>query len=500
MNDRIALHDYSDQLSVAVEAQAEPHTKYAGALAYARTWQRLGLNEVLAKAGIHYGQGIDQAPEMALALSLGPLVEAESIAKVAKRFSGPVGGLERDEVLASLIPFALRQKTLDRFLTQPRHNWAAVIWQLFDHLRTQSHFTWRRHGILILDDFPLPKPYARHMEYLTPIWDNNLKMEVTGYAIVHLYYYHPQRPSYSVYMEPWLKTSLAGETLSKHKARRRARPGEERSKLDIALEAIEQIRGRGLNFEAVVMDNWYTVRWFGHALSDLQVAWIGEADSGQKFQIAGQSLTVPEIWQRYAKALRPVRGQKAGVRAYALQATLQPDQYTRQAQTVRLVLVEGLHAPRDKDEGRHLLVCNQVHWTARHVVRLFSYRPQTEARHRTCKQQEGWLAFHTRDIQGLLGHLALSLLRSAVLDFMRLWAPPLAECSLESMIDHHIRHVADLSHDPAGRLIVHLACAYPALSLIIEPLPPLIDSSYRLRYLLLKVQAALDNLRPLAYV
>lgn len=158
MNDRIALHEYSDQLGVAIETQSASHTKYAGALAYAQVWQRLDLNAVLAQAGIHYGKGIDQAPEMALALSLGPLVQADSIAKVAARFSGSPAGLERDDVLASLIPCALSQKTLDRFVIHPRHDWAAVVWHLFDHLQAQPTFALQPKGVLILDDFPSRSP------------------------------------------------------------------------------------------------------------------------------------------------------------------------------------------------------------------------------------------------------------------------------------------------------------------------------------------------------
>ena len=60
-----------------------------------------------------------------------------------------------------------------------------------------------------------------------------------GYLIVHLYYYHPHRAGYSLFMEPWRKTSATGETKAKT-ARRRAIPGEEFSRLDIGLQAIEQ--------------------------------------------------------------------------------------------------------------------------------------------------------------------------------------------------------------------------------------------------------------------
>lgn len=468
MNDKSdARYDYSDQVSVIAAVDPELHTRYAGALAYQRAWQRFDMDTVLSNAGIRYGQGGDLAPALSFAWSLGPLVQAESLRKVVQRFGGDATApLERDELLANLIPAPVSQRTLDRFASHPRHDWAALQWYLVTQLQQQPGFRMRRRGVIIWDDFPLPKPYATEMPYLSPIWDNNLKMEVPGYLIVHLYYYDPKAHGYSLYMEPWFKTTLTGETVAKT-GRRRARPGEERSRLDIGLDALTHIVAARWPCEAVLMDNWYTVRWVGYELTQLRLNWIGEADSGQKFQVGTAVLTVAEIWERYAKYLRPLRGLGKGVRAYGLTATIRPDPYTRDAQPVRLVLTEGLHRPREKDQGRHLVVCSQRTWTDYHIVRLFTYRPKIEPSHRTCKQEEGWLAFHTRSVEALLGHLALSCVRATLLALMRVWQPKLAEYSLAEMIHHWIGYVADLRRDATGRLVVRIGQAHPALALIL---------------------------------
>jgi hypothetical protein len=468
----IAQHDYSDQIIVVVEAERPQHTRYAGALAYQRAWDRFGVDRLLAEAGIHYGRERDQAPDMSLALSLGPLVGANSIRKVAQRFGGEEDELERDELLVNMIDEPFSQRTLDRFATHPRHDWEGLNWRRVEHLQRQPGFEMMAKGVIILDDFPLPKPHAREMEYLTPIWDNSLKREVMGYLIVHLYYYHPKRFSYSLYMEPWLKTSATGETVSKGDARRRARPGEERSRLDIGLEAVEEVLQRNLPFQALIIDSWYTVRWLGHELTQRGVAWVGEADSKRKFQIGHRVLSVPEIWERYGGRLKRVKGLKKRVRAYAIQAVIPPDRYTKVPQPVVLVLVEGLHRPRRKDDGRHLLVCNQPTWTAKRIIRLFSYRPKIEPSHRDGKQDEGWLEFHTRKLTGLRCHLALALIRDTLLRLMRAWEPQLAGYSLAQMIEHWIGYVADLTRDPMGRLRVHIDQDHPALSLICGPGPP----------------------------
>jgi len=469
----IAHHHYSDQITVVVEPETQPHTRYAGALAYQQAWKRFGVDNLLAEAGIHYGREVDRAPEMSLALSLGPLVGARSIRKVAQRFGGEADSLERDELLASMIEHPFNQRALDRFATHRRHDWVSFNWKRVERLQSEPGFKMHPKGVVILDDFPLPKPYAKAMAYLTPIWDNNQKRKVTGYLIVHLFYYHPKRPGYSLYMEPWLKTSATGERVSKGDRRRRAREGEERSRLDIGLEAIEQLVARfPRRFQALIIDSWYTVRWLGYELTQQGIPWIGEASSNRNFEIGGQTLSVPEIWERFGSRLKRVKGLKKSIRAYGVQATMLPDRYTKEPQPVLLVLVEGLHRPREKDQGRHLLVCNQLSWTIKRVIRLFSYRAKVEPVHRDDKQEEGWLEFHTRKLEGLLCHLALSLVRDTLLRLMRFWEAKLASYSLRQMIDHWIGYVADLSYDPTGQLRVHIGRSHPALSFILGPGPP----------------------------
>jgi hypothetical protein len=162
--------DYSAKIALVVEPETQPHTRYAGALAYQQTWKRFGVDDLLAKADVHYGQESDQAPAMSFALSLGPLVNANSILKVAQRFGGEEDPLERDELLASMIEHPFNQRALDRFATHPRHDWVSLNWNRVERLQSQPGFQMHPKGIIILDDFPLPKPYAREMDYLTPIW------------------------------------------------------------------------------------------------------------------------------------------------------------------------------------------------------------------------------------------------------------------------------------------------------------------------------------------
>jgi len=227
-----------------------------------------------------------------------------------------------------------------------------------------------------------------------------------------------------------------------------------------------------LPFEAVVFDSWYTVRWLSHELTQLDIPWIGEVSANQKLIVADQKLTVAQIWERYADRMTPLWGIKPGLKAYALDAINPADAYTKVDQPVRLILTEGLHAPRDKDQGRHLLISNQQDWSAHRLVRLFSYRPHIEPRHRLGKQQQGWLDFHTLTWPALHAHLAISLLRDTLLHLLRLWAPDLAHYSFGQMIRHWIGYIADLTVGATGKLRVHLGRDHPALSFILWPDPP----------------------------
>jgi hypothetical protein len=474
----VVYHQYSDQIEMVIEPEGEPHTRYGGALAYQQAWERFGVAELLTKAGIHYGQELDRAAEMSLALSLGPLVEAHSTLKVAQRFGGEASDLEKDELLTHMIDQPFDQRTLARFAPHERHRWEILNWERVAQLQHEPAFQMSRKGVVILDDFPLPKPHARKMAYLSPIRDNSLKRTVMGYSIVHLYYYHPHRPGYSLYMEPWRKTSATGETQAKS-GRRRAKEGEELSRLDLGLQAIERVLSQFPHFQAVVMDSWYTARWLCAELTALGLAWIGEASLNRHFLIHNKELSVPQIWQRYGSQLKPLpKFNPKEVRVYRLDARIPPDRYTPEPQPVTLILTEGLHKPRDKDAGRHLLVANRRQWSTKKLVRLFAYRPQIEPVHRQDKQDQGWLDFHTQKFEGLLCHLALSLIRHTLLRLMQVWEPKLAHYSLQQLIAHWIGTVADLSFDRSGQLRLHLARDHPALSLILgsDP-PPLVSGS-----------------------
>jgi len=439
---------------VAVEAAdaAPPQTRYAGVLTVEQVWQHFGVPDLLESAGIHYGASAEAAAEMSLMLTVQPWVDAPSTRKVAQRFGGEPApdDLEADPLLSRILSGRYDQRTLSRFVNTSRYDWPAFNRARVRHLQRQPGFAPHPKGVIIVDDFPLPKPYAAAMEYLTPIWDNNLKHQVTGYAVVHLYYHHPHRPGYSLYVEPWLKTSRTGES-EPRTARRAAREGEERSKLDIALDALKQVLPEVETFEAVLFDCWYTARWFCHELTQLGAPWIGEAGANEKFQIGQRYLSVPEIFYHYRTRQRRVKGVKKGVRAVALQAIIPPDRYTRQAQPVQLVLVTGLSKKRDRDKGYKLLVTNQLTWTTRHILRLFSCRPAIEQSHREGKQYAGWNDFHTRSLPALQCHLAMCLLRTTLLSLLRRWVQPWNDYSSGEIIDHGIGQTAILALDDLHR-------------------------------------------------
>jgi len=427
------------QVTVEATDAAPPQTQYAGVLTLEKVWHRFGVPRLLERADIQYGNTPEAAAEMSFMLTAQPWVDATSVRKVAQRFGDEPAkaDLEADPLLSRVLTRRYGQRTLSRFVNTTRYDWPAFNKERVYELQSLPGFTPHRKGVTILDDFPLPKPYAAEMEYLTPIWDNNLKRPVTGYAVVHLYYYHPHRPGYSLYVEPWLKTSSTGETKPKP-GRRAAREGEERSKMDIALDGVKQMLPQVKAAEALIFDSWYSARWFYHELTQLDVAWIGEGRANQEFQIGAHKLTMSEIFHHFRTRQQRVKGFKRGVRAVAITATIQPDRYTKQAQTVKLVLVTGLTKKRDRDKGYKLIVTNQLTWTIRHIVRLFSYRPAIERIHREGKQEAGWNDFHTRSLAALQCHLSLCLLRSMLLSLLRRWIPPWNHYSLREIIDHCI--------------------------------------------------------------
>jgi len=94
---------------------------------------------------------------------------------------------------------------------------------------------------------------------------------------------------------------------------------------------------------------------------------------------------------------------------------------------------------------------NQLTWTTRHILRLFSCRPAIEQSHREGKQYAGWNDFHTRSLPALQCHLALCLLRTTLLSLLRHWVQPWSDYSSDEIIDHGIGQTAILALDELHR-------------------------------------------------
>ena len=443
------------QAELTVDEEADLQTEYAGSVLLKQIWDAFDMPKVLAETGIQYDGTVRKASEMAFMLSIQPWVRSDSQRRVTQRFGGEPSAedLEADALLGELLSQRYSQRTLNRFSNTERYDWDALNRARLAQLQEQSCFALHRKGVLIIDDLPLPKPYAKDMKHLTSIWDNNVKHTVPGYAVVHLYYYHPKRPGYSLHLEPWLKTTATGEARSKRGARRRAREGEERNKMDIALDAVEAHLETVSQLEAVVFDTWYTARWFCAELSQLGVAWVGEVGTTNDFEVNGRKLSVPEIYERYRSQMRHVNGFGKDVRAVALSATWRADRYTKTSQSVQVLLIEGLTKERENDKGYDFVVTNQVTWTTRHIVRVFSYRPKIEPVHREGKQHAGWNDFHTRRLTALRCHLTICLLRSMLLMLLTCM-PALRAYSLDQLAEHVLACPATLIFDEEHRKLL----------------------------------------------
>ena len=506
----------SSSIDVVVPSNRTPHTRYAGSLALQEVWRRFQVGDLLQETGIRYGQQSDRAPSMSFALTLGPLVGADSIRQTAYRFGGgtassgdassgdassdrvPTAELESDPLLSQMVSSAGSPRVLDEFAGTDRFDWSVFNQRRVEALQQVEEWSMRSDGILILDDVPLPKPHAREMDYGKPIRDTCEKRTTYGYLAVHLYYHHRRRPGYSLGLRPWLKTSeLEGPlpSTAEKTGRRRAKEGEEKSRLDVGLEMIEEIDRQDWPFEAVVMDSWYTARWLLWELTKQGIAYVGEASETRKFRVreGEEPLGLEQIWERYGASMPPRDREALGydpkeavrrdrrigsLQARAVDVTMLGDQYTRVDQPVRLVLVKGLHEPREKDEGRRVLVTNRRDWSVEKILRLFSKRPTIEAVHRRGKQHEGWLNFQTEGLQALRCHLALCLLRGTLLRLLRAWSRAAAAYSVRELIEHWIQAVAIMQNAEKGRWTVALRRDHPAWTLLQAPRrsPPVYDN------------------------
>ena len=453
-------------IEVAIRQSGGTYTECAGVLALWRLWQEMEVADLLKEAGIHYGKEKEKAPGLSFAATIGPLVGASSDRRIAQRFGGEPSpeGIERDELLSQLVQESFSQRTLNRFMSKERHGWREFHQARVEWLQRQPGLKAEAEGVVIVDDYPIPKPYAEKMEYLSRIRDQNQNRTVPGFQVVHLYYHHPQRPNYSLYAQPWRPTSATGETKPKPSgAVRPARPDEEQSRLDIALAAVRDFLPLLADYGAVIFDSWYTARWLGHALTQLDVRWIGVAESSQKFELTqtGDYLAVPAILERFWEQCRPLDGSGSTL-AVAIEALVRPDRYTKVAQEVQLVLARAEGSSLDDEEpDYYLLICNQPTWSAQQIVSSFQCRPEIELAHRQGKQWQGWVDFQHRRWPCLQAYLAFALLRSLLLTLLIFWQADLAPFSMRELITHAIQSVAFLLERASG-LVIYLARGQPA--------------------------------------
>lgn len=461
------------QIEMVIRQNGGSYTEFAGVLALWRLWHQMDVAHLLEEADIYYGEEPDLGPTLSFAATVGPLAGASSDRRIAQRFGGEASreGVEEDGLLSRFVKHRFSQRTLNRFVAKERHPWCRFQQALVRWLQQQPELEAQAEGVVILDDFPIPKPYAQKMDSLSRIRDQNQNRYVMGYQVVHLYYHHPHLPDYSLYVEPWKKSSAMGETKPKpRRATRPARPDEQRNRLDIALDAVRDFVPLLSDYRAVVFDSWYTARWLGHELTQLDVRWIGAAESSQKFELAetGEYLSVPAILERFWDQCQPVDAPEP-VLAVAFPATIRRDRYTKVDQPVQLVLARTEDSSLDDEEPEYyLLICNQRSWSAEEIVSLFQCRSQIEVAHRRGKQQEGWADFQYQRWPCILTHFAFALLRSLLLILLQLEHESLQLFSVRQLITHVVQAVAILAEQD-GKLVVYLPRGQPAARRCLSP-------------------------------
>lgn len=457
------------QIELVISENGGASTKFAGVLELWRLWQQLGVNDWLAEAGIRYGDQENKATTLSFAAMVGPLVNATSDRRIAQVFGQEPSpeNVKADGLLRELVQHPFSQRTLNRFMAHQRHRWQAFHQARVRWLQQQADLKAWADGVVIVDDLPIPKPYAEEMEGLTLIRDQNLERFVSGYQAVHLYYHHAWRPDYSLYLEMWKPTSQMGESKPKpERAFRPARADEQRNRLDIALDSLRHFLPLLPAYKAVLFDSWYTARWLGHELNQMGVPWIGVAESSQKFELAdsGDYLSVAAIAERYWDQCHLLETDEP-VQAVAIPALIRPDNYVKVSQPVLLVLTREVDQDptrqRAEDEDAAveftLLICNQRQWSAKEIVSLFQCRPQVEPAHRQGKQQEAWADFQYRRWECMVAYLAFALLRSLFLILLQLRRDGLDTFSVETIITHAIQSVAVIKSISAN----HLRLCFP---------------------------------------
>lgn len=391
----------------------------------ARAWAALGLSKQLMPGVRWQGQGGLLLLFMLVSL---PLLSARSVLAVAD-----MCGVNRSRLFGILNWGKLvTQRRLSRFAASPRHDWLGVLAGMMRAMAHHEATAVGQEGIIAVDSTTVEKQYGPKLPEIRPVYDASKKRLVDGYELVSACAVGPKK-AFPLGLLPHRKAPTASERETLKRRRRKAKEGEQPSKLDLALDLISRAIANGVGAATVVGDSAFAVMWWLREINALERHWLVATRQDRRLRIGAMVRTFRDLARDVPLEL--IETSVGGTTVYGArwpEVTL----LDRHCQKKGLVC-QAIYFERRSRQGkvihRWYLVTDQMGWDMRAVWQHWQWRWKIEVMHREAKQHMHLADFHARTWEGIVAWIACSSLRASLLGFMRQIDPVCGARSMEAL-------------------------------------------------------------------
>jgi hypothetical protein len=322
--------------------------------------------------------------------------------------------------------------------------------------------------VIVLDSTVVEKRYGPRLPGRQPVYDAAQGRLVDGYELVSGAVAGPGG-SWPLGLLPHRKAAAAPARAARPRRRRKARPDEAPSKLDLALQLVVLAVAAGVGAPTVVGDSAFAVNWWLREIAALGRHWLVGTRHDRRLRI-GALIQPFHAWAS-AAVLSEVERAPDGASLWGAllpEAILLDRHCTRRGLACRPAYLER-RTPTGRVVHRWYLLSSRLDWDLATLWRHWSWRWSIEVLHRTTKQQLHLGAFHARAWDAIVAWVVCCSLRASLLAVVQAIDPACRALSTAALVDR-LAHAATLVQtEPEGSVTVDQPPALPATLLWRHP-------------------------------
>jgi len=278
------------------------------------------------------------------------------------------------------------QSTLNRFLTTYDWSREELNRTRLSLLQSERATRWRRDGVVAIDDTLLPKR-GKKMPGAGKLWDHASGRYVHAQCLVTSHYADPER-DYPIGLRQYFKHGSV-----------EAEQHGFRTKIEQAMELVDECEELGVAAENYVFDSWYLSGELAEHVEGYGKGWVSRLKRNRILHTSDGRVKAG-TWVRSVPrhAFRMIRVLE---RSYWV--------YTEVLNVNRLgrVRVVASHDNPELEGEPVILASSRTHWKAKSVVRCYLLRFRIDSFYKDAKQNLGLGGCHLRILKGAGGHRLL---------------------------------------------------------------------------------------------